>query len=72
MELNDSILALLLGTNLFSIDSMSICEVATNNEGGWCSFTVEVGPKGSRKLVKLPLVTQEANATTSGSAVETV
>ena len=57
MESSDSKLALLLGTNLFSLKCTNFRELATNNERGCRSITVEVGPKGSRELLKLPLVT---------------
>ena len=57
MESSDSKLALLLGTDLFSLNGTNFREVATNNERGCCSIIVEVGPKGSGELFKLPLVT---------------
>ena len=57
MESSDSKLALLVGTDLFSLNGKKFRKVATNNEGGYHSITVKVGPKGSRELLKLPLVT---------------
>ena len=57
MKSNDSKLALLLGTELFSLNCTNFREKSTNNEGGYWSIRVEVVPKGSRELFKLPLVT---------------
>ena len=70
MESSDSKVTLRLGANLyflkegvFAKQQPIIKESAT---------TVEVGSKGPRELFKVPLVTQEANATTSHNAAETV
>ena len=51
---------------------MNFHVVATNNEGGCCSITVEVIPKGSVELFKLTLVMSEANVTTSRNITDTV
>ena len=56
IELSNSKLALLLGTDLFSLNRANFSEVATNIEGGYHSIAVEVGPKGARELFKLSLV----------------
>ena len=60
MESSDSKLALLLETDLFSLNGTNFREVVTNNERGCRSITVEVGPKGSRELFKLLLVTKRS------------
>ena len=57
MESSNSKLALLLGTDLFSLKSTDFQEVATNNKRRCRFITIEVGPKRSRELFKLPLVT---------------
>ena len=56
MDLNDSKLSLLMGTNLFSLNGTNSREVATNYKGGCRSIIDKVGPKGSGKLFKLHLV----------------
>ena len=70
MESSDSKLALILGTDVFSLSDMNFHKVVTDNKGRCCSITVVVGPKGSGKLFKLLLIMQKANAITSSSATE--
>ena len=57
MKSNDSKLALLLGTELFSLNGTNFRKKATNNERKCWSIRVEVVPKGSGELFKLLLVT---------------
>ena len=72
MESSDSKLALLLVTDLFSLNGMNFEKVVTNNELECYSITVEVSLKGFGELFKQPLVIQEANATTNSSNAEMV
>ena len=55
IELSDSKLVLLSGTDLFSLAGEKFHKVGTYNEGSAQLNTVEVGPKGFVELFKILL-----------------
>ena len=61
MELSNSNLMLLLGTNPFSLAGDKFHRVPIYNKSNAQYFTIGIGPKGSKELFKIPLVTKGAH-----------
>ena len=71
-EMSDSKLALLLGTDLFSLAGNTSHEVAAYNNIGARSIKIKVGLKECKGLLKIPPAKQKANLMASGHRIPSI
>ena len=71
-ELSDSKLALLLGTDLFSLAGNTSHEVAAYNKTGARSIEIKVRLKECKGLLKIPPAKKKANLMASGHRIRSI